>query len=116
MFAAYVAVTALAAAANVAAAAVDFRRAEWVLDNMTKYGVPHSWLFSLGALKAAGAVGLLIGLVVPEVGVAAAVGLVLYFVGAAITVLRAHWYSHVQYPGSFLLLSAAALTLALTAT
>ena|ERR1700754_833201 len=112
----YVAVTTFAGAANIAAAAVDFRRAGWVLDNMTKYGVPHSWLFSLGALKAAGAAGLLVGLVLPGVGVAAAVGLVLYFLGAVITVLRAHWYSHLQYPSSFLLLSAAALTLGLTAT
>lgn len=116
MFAVYVAVTALAAAANIAAAAVDFRRSEWVIDNMTKYGVPHSWLFSPGAMKTAGAVGLVVGFAVPAVGTVAAAGLVLYFVGAVITVLRANWYSHLQYPTSFLLLAAAALTLGLTAT
>jgi hypothetical protein len=47
----------------------------------------------LGTLKAAGALGLLIGIRVPLIGIAAAVGLVLFFVGAIVTHLRAHDYS-----------------------
>jgi hypothetical protein len=38
MFTAYVIVTVLTAAANTYAAIVDFRRPQWVLDNMTKWG------------------------------------------------------------------------------
>ncbi len=53
------------------------------------YGILHSWLYSLGAPKAAGAVGLLIGIGVPLIGVSASVGLVGYFIGAIITVVHA---------------------------
>ena len=74
MFTAYVIVTMLATAFNAYAAYVDFARAEWVIANMTRYGIPRSWLFSLGALKALGAVGLLIGIRVPSIGIAASLG------------------------------------------
>jgi hypothetical protein len=47
----------------------------------------------LGILKAAGAIGLLVGIGVPLIGTAAAVGLVLFFIGAIITHLRARDYS-----------------------
>jgi hypothetical protein len=44
----------------------------------------------LGALKLAGAAGLLVGLAgLPAIGIAAATGLVLYFIGAVIAHLRA---------------------------
>jgi hypothetical protein len=110
MFAAYVVVTLLAAAANGYAAYVDVTRAGWVLDNMSRLGVPHPWLPKLGALKAAGALGLLVGFAVPAIGVAAATGLVLYFVGAVVTVLRARWYAHL-YAAVWLLLAVGSLAL-----
>jgi hypothetical protein len=113
MFTAYVAVTVLAAGANIYAATNDFIRAEWVLANMTKLGVPHSWLFSLGALKAAGALGLLAGFGIPPIGVAASVGLVLFFIGAIVTAMRAHWYAHISYPTAWLLLAMGSLVLRL---
>ncbi|WP_280275172.1 DoxX family protein [Nocardia wallacei] len=113
MFAVYVTVAVVAALANLAAARVDFVRKQWVLDNMTSYGVPHSWIVPLGVAKAVGAAGLLVGLAVPLVGVAAAAYLVLYFLGAVATVLRARVYADVVYPGVFLLLAVAALTLGL---
>src|SRR5919106_3983210 len=97
----FVAITGLAAIADLAAAAVDFLRVQWVVDNMTKYGVPHSWLFPLGALKAAGGIGLIVGVAAPLLGTAAALGLVLYFVGAVITVVRSRWYSHIPFPAAF---------------
>ena len=90
MFAAYIIVTALAAAANIYAAANDFIRPKWLLGNMNKLGVPEWSLPVLGTLKAAGALGLLIGIGVPRIGVAAAVGLTLFFIGALITHIRAH--------------------------
>ncbi|MFD0883921.1 DoxX family protein [Streptosporangium algeriense] len=74
------------------------RRAEWVVKPLTDYGVPRSWWTWLGAVKAAGAAGLLIGLFVPVVGVAAGIGLVVYFAGAVVTVLRARSYATVVFP------------------
>jgi hypothetical protein len=56
------------------------------------------WWPWLGTAKAAGAAGLLIGLLVPVIGVIPGIGLALYFAGAAITVVRARWYSHIPYP------------------
>ncbi|MBB5082201.1 DoxX family protein [Nonomuraea endophytica] len=112
MFTAYVVVVVVAAAFNFAAAAVDFARAKWVLANMDKYGVPRSWITSLGVAKAAGAVGLLAGLAVPAIGVAAAAGLVLYFAGAVFTVARARVHADLPFPGIFLVLAAACLALA----
>jgi hypothetical protein len=44
------------------------------------------------------AVGLVAGLFVPFVGVAAGIGLVLYFTGAVVTVVRARWFSHIPFP------------------
>ncbi|MFW5417825.1 DoxX family protein [Nocardiopsis sp. CNT-189] len=113
MFTAYVVAAVATAAANAAAAIADFARSGWILGNMTAYGVPHSWLYPLGAAKAAGAVGLLAGLAVPPVGIAAAGCLLLYFTGATATVLRARAYSHLVFPGVFLLLAAVTLGLQL---
>jgi hypothetical protein len=59
---AYVVVSVLLAVALAASAALDFARYKQVLINMAKAGVPESWLTMLGALKAAGALGLLVGI------------------------------------------------------
>jgi hypothetical protein len=113
MFTAYIVITIFTVAANIYAAAVDFHRPQWVLDNITKWGGRHSWLFTLGALKAAGALGLLVGIGVPPVGVAAAMGLVLFFAGAITVVIRARWYAHLLWPSTYLLLAVGSLTLRL---
>jgi hypothetical protein len=81
---------------------------------MTKYGVPHSRLFLLGALKALGALGLLAGIGVPLIGIAAAIGLILFFVCAIYTHVRASDYSpQFGLAIGFLLLAVATLGLAL---
>ena len=116
MFTAYLLITALAAAANAYGATGDFIRSRWILDNMTRYGVPHSWLVPLGAMKAAGALGLVIGIGVPFIGIAASTGLVLYFIGALITVSRAKVYSHLPFPAIFLVLAATSLMLRLASS
>jgi DoxX-like family len=92
MFTANLIVTLLASGANIYAVINDFTQPDWLLASMTKLGVPSWSLFWLGALKAAGAIGLLVGITVPPIGVAAAVGLVLFFIGAVVTAIRAHWY------------------------
>jgi hypothetical protein len=116
MFTAYIVVTAVSAAIYAYAAYVDFTGPRWMLDNMATYGVPRSWLFLLGVLKAAGALGLVVGIGVPVIGSAAALGLVAYFVGAIVTVVRARCYSHTGYPVLFLLPAAASFTLLLNSS
>jgi hypothetical protein len=115
MFTAYIAVTILAAAMNAYAAYVDLSGAEWILDFMSRYGVPQSWLFLLAVLKAAGALGLLVGIALPVIGSAAALGIVAYFAGAIVTVVRARCWSHIALPVVFLLPAAASLVLLFTA-
>src|SRR6266446_2537264 len=112
MFTAYLVVTILAAAANVFSASCDFVRYNQVSIAMAKAGVPESWMTMLGILKAAGALGLLVGIGVPLIGTAAAVGLSLFFVAAIITHLRARDYSF-GLAVVFLLLAVAALVLRL---
>jgi hypothetical protein len=111
MVIAYVVVTVVAIIANALVAAADFVRAPFVLDNSASVRVPVSWLTPLGLLKAAGAAGLLLGLLgVPAIGTAAAAGLVLFFVGAVVTHLRAGDHSaSLLFPASFLVLAAATL-------
>lgn len=110
---AYVVTTVLAALALSFAAIADFARSHQVLTNMAKAGVPESWLTTLAVLKAAGALGLLVGIGVRPIGIAAAVGVILFFVGAIITHARARWYSF-TYPGAYLLLGVGSLWLGLT--
>jgi DoxX-like family len=112
MFIAYVAVTLLAAAANIFSATLDFARYKKILIKMAKAGVSDSWITTLGLLKAAGALGLLVGIIVLPIGIAAAGGLVLFFVGAIATHLRAHDYSF-GLAVVFLSLAVAALVLRL---
>lgn len=74
-------------------------------------GVPLSLFPVLAALEIAGGVGLLAGIVRPKLGVAAAIGLVCYFVGALVAhALVADW-GGITAPIVPLLLSGAALTL-----
>ncbi len=115
MFTAYVVVTVLTAAANAFWATCDFIRYKQVSIAMAKAGVPESWMTMLGILKAAGALGLLVGIGVPLIGTAAAVGLLLFFVAAIITQLHARDYSF-GLAGVFLLLAVAALELGLLGT
>ena len=114
MYTAYVVVTLLAIAANAfsgVAALVHFKP---IIPGMVKAGVPESWLtFPIGTLKTAGAVGLLLGVIgVPLIGTAAAVGLILFFVCAIYTHMRAGDYSpQFGLAIGFLLLAVAALVL-----
>lgn len=95
---AHVVVTVLAAAMGGYSAGALLGRAQWVVRALGDYGIPRAWWVWLGVAKAAGAVGLVVGLFVPVIGVMAGVGLVLYFAGAVVAVVRARWYSHVPFP------------------
>jgi hypothetical protein len=108
----YVVVTVITAIATAAVAIPDFIPAGFVLANSAKVHVPRSWLPMLGIVKVAGAIGLLVGLVgPPAIGIAAATGLMLYFIGAVIAHLRAHVLYNIAFPGAYLALSAASLVL-----
>jgi hypothetical protein len=105
-------VTVITAVVTAAIAIPDFIPAGFVLATSAKVHVPRSWLPMLGTLKLAGAAGLLVGLVgPPAIGIAAATGLVLYFIGAVIAHLRARVLYNIAFPGAYLGLSAASLLL-----
>lgn len=108
----YIVVTVLGAVMAGFSAFSVFTRAKWVVEPLADYGVPRSWWTWLGIAKALGAIGLVVGLFVPVVGVAAAVGLVLYFTGAVVTVLRAKSYGHVAFPLIYMAPAVAVLALA----
>jgi hypothetical protein len=105
----YLVATILAAAANAYAASLNFAGAESVKVVADRVQVSQRWMVPFGTLLAAGAVGLLTGFVVPALGAAAAIGLVVYFICAVAAHLRV---GDRQIGGAvfFLLLAAAALT------
>ncbi len=108
MHASYVVITVLGAFANGYAACLNLAGAASVKLVADKVRVSQKWMIPLGGLLACGALGLLAGFAVPDLGVAAAIGLILYFLCA----LRAH--QRVRDPGigaavGFLALAVAAL-------
>jgi len=109
---AYVVITLITAVLTAGIAVADLIPAGFVLANSAEVGVPRSWLPALAAVKLAGAGGLVVGLLIlPTLGIAAAVGLVLFFVGAVLTHLRAGVLYNIAFPGAYLCLSAATLAL-----
>jgi hypothetical protein len=112
MHSAYLAVTLVTVIITAGIAVADFVPAKFVLANSAEVGVPRSWLPALGAAKLAGAIGLVVGLLgLPWLGIAAATGLVLFFVGAVLTHLRARVLYNIAFPAAYLCLSAASLAL-----
>jgi hypothetical protein len=115
MSTAYLTVTLIAVAANGFSGIAALLHMQAIVPGMAKAGVPVSWLtFPIGTLKTAGALGLTAGLAFRPLGVAAAIGLVLFFVCAIYTHIRASDYSPQFYLANvFLALNVAALALTL---
>ncbi|MGW8537774.1 DoxX family protein [Rhodococcus qingshengii] len=68
--------------------------------------VPPSWLPMLGTAKLAGGIGLMIGLLGGRpVVLLAAIGLILFFLGAVVRPIQTRMYYNIAFPGTFLLLS-----------
>ena len=89
MFIALVITTALLALVAVNSAVMKLRKNEQVLTVIHgTVGVPLRQLPVLAGLEIAGAAGILIGLWLQPLGIAAAIGLVAYFVGALIGHVR----------------------------
>jgi hypothetical protein len=116
VLAAYVIITVVTIAANAWAAGADLAQPRWVLANMDEAGVPRSWLLPLAVLKGAGAAGLLLGLAgVRPVGIAAAVGLVLFFTAALAAHVRARVFHNIAVPGAYFALAIVSAALAVAA-
>jgi hypothetical protein len=115
---AYLTVAIVTIAANTFSGFAAMTRAKPIMKTLgpalKNAGIPESWLFfPIGLPKAAGAAGILLGLLgVPLVGTAAAIGLVLYFVCALYTHIRVSDYSTTfALANFFLALAVATLTL-----
>ncbi|OBI52659.1 hypothetical protein A5707_12015 [Mycobacterium kyorinense] len=86
MYTAYLVVTLVAIAFNGFSGVSALAHFAPIIPGMEAAGVPLSWLtFPIGTLKTLGALGLVVGLWFPVIGVAAAAGLVVFFVCAMYT-------------------------------
>jgi hypothetical protein len=74
-------------------------------------GIPLKYFALLAACEFAGAVGLVVGIWWPFIGIAAGIGLVLYFVGAVVSHLRAGDVKGIGSAAFMLVLAAGALAL-----
>lgn len=82
MYIIYIVMTVLAVLAYGYAASLNFVGAESVKVVADRVQVSQKWMIPFGTLLASGAAGLLLGLAVPVLGIAAAIGLVVYFICA----------------------------------
>jgi hypothetical protein len=115
MLTTYVVVTLVTIVVNAGAAVADLAKADFVLANSAEVGVPQSSLPLLAMLKAAGAAGLVLGLLgLDIIGICAATGLVAFFAGAIAAHLRARVFHNLAFPGTYLALATASLALAIT--
>jgi hypothetical protein len=100
--------TLLCIVANLFVAIADYLKAGFVLKNSAEVGVPVAALPYLATLKLAGATGLVVGIVaVPWLGLAAAIGLILFFAVAVAAHIRARVFYNIAFPGLYLLLAVA---------
>jgi hypothetical protein len=102
--------SALLAAGLVGSAMGKLTKADQVVENLTRAGVPKRWFPALAIIEIAGALGLMIGIAIAPIGIAAAIGVILYFAGALIAHLRQG--DKTLGPAAFFL-GLAAITLAL---
>lgn len=113
MFVAFVIVSALLALVTAFSGYNKATRNAQMVEAMAKLGVAERFVPVLGALLLAGAAGTVIGIWWAPIGIAATACLVLYFLGAVITHVRAKDWAGVGPTGGLALLSAAALVLRL---
>lgn len=112
MFIALAIITVLLAALVAGSAAKKLQKDPQVLDVIGgTVGVPDRYIPVLAALELAGATGILLGLWLEPLGIAAAAGLVAYFIGAIIGHLRVGDTKGAAMPAMPLLLSITVLVL-----
>jgi hypothetical protein len=112
MFIAYAVVAVLLSVALAASGRAKLVGDERVVTGLTGVGVPLGWFPWLAGCEIAGAFGLLAGMIYRPLGIAAATGVVLYFVGAVVTHVRAGDVKGLTAPAGILMVAVAALALA----
>ncbi|TDQ00961.1 DoxX family protein [Labedaea rhizosphaerae] len=96
--------------ANAFEVVAKLARAQFMLKNAAEVGVHERWIPYLAVLEGAGVAGLVAGLLgLRGLGLAAAIGLVLFFVGAVGAHVRARVFHNIAFPAAFLALAVAAL-------
>jgi len=117
MHTAYRAITILLAAMVLFSGVAKVRRDPNVIRVIHEIvGVPLRYLPLLAACEFAGALGAVLGILWPTLGMAAGIGLVLYFLGAVISHLRVGDVKGVGPAAFMLVVAAAALTLRVLTT
>jgi uncharacterized membrane protein len=113
MFLASIIVSALLALAVGGSGINKLIKNETVMKGMDVVRVPRNRVWMLGVLEVAAAVGLLVGIFWWPIGVAAAIGVIIYFIGAVIAHLRVSDTKGLTAPAVLLVLAIAALVLRL---
>ena len=90
MFTAYLVVAMLLAVGLMMSGGLKLAKSPRIVEGIGGLGVPLSLFPVLAAFEIAAAAGLIIGVWFAPLGIAAGVGVVVYFTGAVITHLRAH--------------------------
>jgi hypothetical protein len=115
MFAATVIVSLLLAALLALAAIRKLSHQERIVQSYVRVGVPEDKLDYLAIILLAGAAGLLLGLRWAPIGVAAAIGLICYFIAAVVFHIRANDAKHLPTPLMYAVIAAVALIVRLAA-
>lgn len=111
MFIAYAVLGVILATVLAYSARAKLVKEEWITKGIARLGFPLNWFPFLAACESAGAVGLVVGLWYPSLGIVAAVGLVLFFIGAVSAHLRARDFKGA--PAALMLLAASTVALIL---
>lgn len=111
MFIAYVVVAVVFSVLLVVSGRAKIVKDPQVTTTMTGLGVPLGWFVPLALLEFAAAAGLLLGIAYRPLGIAAAIGALLYFIGAVLTHLRARDAKGSAVPAVIALVSVAAVVL-----
>lgn len=109
MFAATVIVSLLLAALLALAAIRKLSHQERIVQSYVRVGVPEDKLNYLAIILLAGAAALLLGLRWAPIGVAAAIGLICYFIGAVVFHIRANDVKNLPTPLMYAVIAAVAL-------
>jgi DoxX-like family len=82
---------------------------ERIVQSYLRVGVPEDKLDYLAIILLAGAAGLLLGLLWAPIGVAAAIGVICYFIGAVAFHIRAHDAKNLPTPLAYAVIAVVAL-------
>jgi hypothetical protein len=113
MFVATIIVSVLLAATLVYAAVRKLSHRPEVVQSYVRVGVPEEKLDYLAVVLLAGAAGLIVGLFLAPIGIAAAIGVVCYFVLALAAHIRADDIANLPTPAVIEVVAVAALVLRL---